>query len=318
MNKKTHITTDESNHGIGAILWQKCSKGETWILGAASRSLNETEQRYSTIEKEALGVVWGLEKCHYYIFGASVVVETYHKPLVQVLESKEIEKIPLRIQRFRLRLMKYSVKIVHISGKNNAGADALSRYPAETNVESILEIETEKFVEQHTKNYEDVRRWSYLRKSQEEDRINKLLKEKIETKWKRKDSSRELDRYYQNRQYLSLIQECVMFQNRIIIPEIEKQRVLKEIHNAHQGVTRCIARAKESVWWFGFTEDIKAHVESCIECMIYENKKIETLEMIPIPKGPWEMLGTDIFQLSGKKYLLVVYYYSKYIELALL
>ena len=80
------------------------------------------------------------------------------KPLVQVLESREIEKIPLRIQRFRLRLMKYSVKIVHISEKNNAGADALSRYPAETNVESILELETEKFVEQHTKNmktYED-------------------------------------------------------------------------------------------------------------------------------------------------------------------
>ena len=147
MNKKTHITTDASNHGIGAILWQKCSKGEKWILGAASRSLNEMEQRYSTIEKEALGVVWGLEKFHYYICGASVVVETDHKPLVQVLESKEIEKIPLRIQRFRLRLMKYSVKIVHISGKNNAGADALSRYTAETNVESILELETEKFVE---------------------------------------------------------------------------------------------------------------------------------------------------------------------------
>ena len=43
MNKRTHITTDASNHGIGTILWQKCSKGEKWILGAASRSLNETE-----------------------------------------------------------------------------------------------------------------------------------------------------------------------------------------------------------------------------------------------------------------------------------
>ena len=110
-------------------------------------------------------------------------------------------------------------------------------------------------MEQHTKNYEDVRRRSYLRKSQEEDRIIKLLKEKIETKWK---------------------------------------------------IT------------IGITEDIKAHVGSCIQCIIYENKKIKTLEMIPIPKGPWEMLGTDIFQLSGKKYLLVVDYYSKYIELALL
>ena len=81
MNKKTHITTYASNHSIGAILLQKCSKGEKWIIGAASRSLYETEQRYSTIEKEALGVVWGSEKLHYYICGVSVLVETDHKQL---------------------------------------------------------------------------------------------------------------------------------------------------------------------------------------------------------------------------------------------
>ena len=48
----------------------------------------------------------------------------------------------------------------------------------------------------------------------------------------RKYSSRGLDRYYQNRQYLSLVKECVMFLNIIIVPEIERQRVFKEIHNA--------------------------------------------------------------------------------------
>ena len=36
---------------------------------------------------------------------------------------------------------------------------------------------------------------------------------------------------------------------------MEAQRILK-----HTGLTRCIARDKESVWWFGSTEDIKAHV----------------------------------------------------------
>ena len=66
-------------------------------------------------------------------------------------------------------------------------------------------------------------------------------------KWKRKHSIRDLDRYYQNR-YLSLVPRYVMFQNRRIIPVIERYRVLKEIHDAHQGVTRCIARAKESMW----------------------------------------------------------------------
>ena len=90
MDRKTNLTTDASNYGIGAILWQKEAEGNKAIIGAASRFLNETEQRYSTIEKEALGVVWGLENCHYYICGAPVVVETDHKPLVQLLESKEV------------------------------------------------------------------------------------------------------------------------------------------------------------------------------------------------------------------------------------
>ena len=142
MDRKTYLTTDASNYGIGAILWQKEAEGNKAIIGAASRSLNETEQRYSTIDKEALGVVWGLEKFHYNICGAPVVVETDHKPLVQLLESKEVEKVTLRIQRFRLRLVKYNVQIVHISGKHNEAADALSRYPAEAMQETILELET--------------------------------------------------------------------------------------------------------------------------------------------------------------------------------
>ena len=52
--------------------------------------------------------------------------------------------------------MKYSVNIVYISGKNNVVAYALSRYPAQENVESILELETAKFVDQHTQNYDDI------------------------------------------------------------------------------------------------------------------------------------------------------------------
>ena len=50
-----------------------------------------------------------------------------------------------------------------------------------------------------------------------------------------------------------------MFHNRIIVPGKEKERVLKEIHRSHHGIKRCISRDKESVWWFGITEDIKIY-----------------------------------------------------------
>ena len=120
------------------------------------------------------------------------------------------------------------------------------------------------------------------------------------------------------RNYLSLVQGFVMFQNRIIVPEKENERVLKEIHSSHQGISRCISRAKESVWWFGITEDINKYISSCIQCQIYENQEVETLEMIPLPKGPWETVGSDILLLKGIKYILVVDYYSKYIEIEIL
>ena len=50
--------------------------------------------------------------------------------------------------------MKYNVQIVHISGKHNEAADALSRYPAEAMQETILELESEAFVKMNTKKYE--------------------------------------------------------------------------------------------------------------------------------------------------------------------
>ena len=91
-----------------------------------------------------------------------------------------------------------------------------------------------------------------------------------------------------------------MYQNRIIVPEGMKRRVMGEIHNAHQGITRCLDRAKESVWWFEITEEVKKDIKECILFKIYDIQKVETLEMIPLQKGPWEMVGSDIFHLKGK------------------
>ena len=70
------IQTDASLKGLGAVLLQQGRP-----VCYASKALTETERNYSNIEREPLGVVWGLERFNYYIFGKHCTVNTDHRPL---------------------------------------------------------------------------------------------------------------------------------------------------------------------------------------------------------------------------------------------
>ena len=49
---------DASNKGLGAAMFQVQSDGSRQLVASKSRSLIEAEQRWSPIEKEALGIAW--------------------------------------------------------------------------------------------------------------------------------------------------------------------------------------------------------------------------------------------------------------------
>ena len=65
----------------------------------------------------------------------SYVLETDHKPLQALFNTTELSKTPPRIQRFRLRLMRFSVTVNHVKGKHHFTADALSRAPVGSSTE---------------------------------------------------------------------------------------------------------------------------------------------------------------------------------------
>ena len=52
-----------------------------------SKSLMSTEQRYSNIEREALGTQHGLEKFHHYCFAREVSIIMDHKPLAAIFKK---------------------------------------------------------------------------------------------------------------------------------------------------------------------------------------------------------------------------------------
>ena len=115
------IQTDASTKGLGAVLLQE---GKPVIY--VSRTLTPTEEHYSNIERELLGVVFAMKRLHNYVFGKPVRVQTDHKPLV-IIWKKSIATARPRLQRLLLRLASYEIQVQHICGKDKSIANALSR-----------------------------------------------------------------------------------------------------------------------------------------------------------------------------------------------
>lgn len=117
------LTTDASNVAIGAILSQG-TIGTDKPVCYASRTLNESEINYSTIEKELLAIVWATKYFRPYLFGRKFRIVTDHKPLQWVMNLKEPNS---RLTRWKLKLSEYDFTVVYKKGQANTNADALSR-----------------------------------------------------------------------------------------------------------------------------------------------------------------------------------------------
>ena len=48
---------------------------------------------------------------------------------MEILGTKSLDELPARIQRMRMRLMRFSYGVVHVPGKELYTADTLSRSP---------------------------------------------------------------------------------------------------------------------------------------------------------------------------------------------
>lgn len=306
-NDKKDLTleNDASEYGLGSVLLQ-----EGKPLGFASRTLTSAEQNYAQIEKEMLAVTFGLKKFHQFTYGRPVNVITDHKPLVSI-SKKPLCKAPKRLQSMFLKAQEYDYELSYLPGSELVISDCLSRAPlkADADVFTVNNLQDTPFKDS---------RLEEVREATDNDPALSQVREIILQGWP--DSKRNVPAaavpYFNFRDEMTVQDGIVMRGDLVVIPQSLRQDMKNKVHMGHQGMNSCLRRAREVIYWPGISKDIRAFVESCNTCATYCTRHPEQpIQSHEVPSQPWQKIGTDIFTIQGRNYLVTVDYFSQFIEL---
>ena len=324
VTKPIVVSADASSYGLGAVLLQE--EGELLKpIAFASRTLQPAEVKYAQIEKECLAAVWACEKFDRYLRGLQEFrLLTDHKPLVPLINGPDLNTVPLRCQRLLMKMMRYNPKAQHVPGKQLVIADTLSRHPSTSRSESDIAVtrEVNLYVNEVLSSLPASHdRLEEIKKATEADPV---LCEAINLTingWPThaRELPTQLHDLFSIRSHLSVAERLLLYDSRIVIPKVMQNEILEVIHQGHQGVSKCRERANNAVWWFGINAAIKDRVARCAHCQ--ENspsQRREPLMPSPLPAGPWIKIGADLLYFKGKHFMVVIDYYSRYLELVYL
>lgn len=311
-NKPIVVVSDASGYGLGGVI-AHIVDGIEKPVNFTSFSLDKCQKSYPILHLEALALVCTIKKFHKYLYGKKFLVFTDHKPLVGIFGKEGKNSIFVtRIQRYVLDLSIYDFEIRYRPSAKMGNADFCSRFPLpqlipnEIHTDFVRSINFSKNipldyvkVANATKNDEFLLKVISYMKNGWPDRIDK-----------------HFFNVFANHHDIEIIDDCLLYQDRVVIPKELQKPVLNLLHGNHSGIVKMKRLARQSVYWFGINSQIEEFVKECEVCnsmAVVSKRKVES-EWIPTTR-PFSRIHVDFFHFSSHTFLLIVDSYSKWVEI---
>lgn len=189
----------------------------------------------------------------------------------------------LRMQHYATFIQSFDYEVRFRKSADHANADAMSRCPL-TKADPDNVVEESDVVEINQIDTLPVTAEELSQATSEDKAVKKLMQglrhgQAVDGK----------DRFGIEQSEFAIQNGCLLRGIRVYVPRTLRERVLKELHSTHFGMTRTKSLARGFCWWMGIDHDIEIMISNCADC---QSVRPEPVKVLP---HPWEP-ATEPFQ----------------------